>query len=476
MKKLSILYIVFCLACCLLPFAGMTVARTDTTTENKTLASLPELAGEQGINVSFLSELGEYFTDHFAFREALVEADSIISSRVFGVSSADTVLVGKNGWLYYTDTLDDYLGRNLLSDRGIFNVANNLRQVQEYVNGMGSHFLLTVAPNKNSLYGENMPYYEQYKISEESNMSRLNIWLEKLDINYLDLFERFRDQDETLYFKRDSHWNNKGALMVYNGMMDSLQLFHDSYEDVSEIQRENYIGDLNSMIYPLNAVPENDYYYDIVQQYEYITPTESVEEAWIQTANQQAEGSLLMYRDSFGNSLLPFAANVFGTAWFSKMVPYNLQMHLEQYQPETVVIEKVERNLDEFACQPPIFQGARVMFSSEPETIQTETTLEISEPEANLMYWQVSGELDVSVVQEDTHVYVRILDGGEETVYEAFTISTEQSDNSYVLYLKKDSLFGEAVTAEVIVENSGDYQNILSKTIALSKIYGMEIE
>ena len=480
MKKISVCYVVLCLTLCLIPFVGMAVARTDTTTENKTLASLPEFVDGRKINMQYLSELGEYFTDHFAFRQNLVAADSLMSSRIFGISSVDTVLVGADGWLYYTDTLDDYLGRNLLSERGIFNAANNLRQMQDYVRSMGSSFLLTVAPNKNSLYGEHMPYYEQYKVSSESNIARLAVWLERLDVSYLDLFEMFEEQEEVLYFKRDSHWNNQGARMVYNGMMDQLGLPHDSYANVSSEQREDYIGDLNSMIYPLNAVPEKNIYYDMARNYEYVTPTQSVEEAWIQTVNQQAEGSLFMYRDSFGNSLLPFAANAFGTAWFSKMVPYNLQMHLEQYRPETVIVEKVERNLDEFAFQPPILQGMQAELSAELEVNRmeavTKTTLEVSETEANRMYWQFAGKLDPSVVGEDTRVYICLTNNFGKTVYEAFTVSTEESDNGYVLYLKKENLAQAPVTVEIFVENGGSYTGVYRQDVDISEIPAADLE
>ena len=38
----------------------------------------------------------------------------------------------------------------------------------------------------------------------------------------------------------------------------------------------------------------------------------------------QKDGSMLMYRDSFGESLLPFVADEIGQGYFSRLVPYNL--------------------------------------------------------------------------------------------------------------------------------------------------------
>ena len=43
MKKIEyIIFVVACFVLCVIPFAGMSVAKTETTSENRTLASLPE--------------------------------------------------------------------------------------------------------------------------------------------------------------------------------------------------------------------------------------------------------------------------------------------------------------------------------------------------------------------------------------------------------------------------------------------------
>jgi len=54
--------------------------------------------------------------------------------------------------------------------------------------------------------------------------------------------------------------------------------------------------------------------YVINQTYSYVTPTKSVEEAIIATENDKASDRLYMYRDSFGNALLPYFANAYNEA------------------------------------------------------------------------------------------------------------------------------------------------------------------
>ena len=55
--------------------------------------------------------------------------------------------------------------------------------------------------------------------------------LQEQGVYYADLLSLFRNDNEVLYLKRDSHWNGKGALAAYNCIMDTLEYAHKNYED-----------------------------------------------------------------------------------------------------------------------------------------------------------------------------------------------------------------------------------------------------
>ena len=137
----------------------MAVRPTNVTTENKELSRFPSLRGEEGWNRDYLSDLGTYFEEHFAFRQELVSANSELRSKLVKTSSEKKVVLGQNGWLYYSGTIGDYQGTRLLSERSLFNTAHNLAMMQGMTEALGSEFYYTISPNKNTLYGENMPYY-----------------------------------------------------------------------------------------------------------------------------------------------------------------------------------------------------------------------------------------------------------------------------------------------------------------------------
>ncbi len=455
MKK-KILYLAYTAAVLLImvvPFAGMTVAATNETTENKELAEFPKLRNNGKWNVSFLGELGGYFEEHFAFRQELVAANAMLRGKVLGVSASDQVVVGKDDWLYYAGTLDDYLGENLMSEKGLANAVHNIGLMQQYVESRGSKFIITVAPNKNSVYGDNMP--SNYLRGEENNHSLLAPLLGQAGIHYVDLYHIFESSDEFLYLRGDSHWNNKGALLVCQRLMDALGKEYDASAYSAYEVRKEHIGDLEKMLYSVAVKPEDNVYYDRVPIYAYVNDVEDTEADWIETINPNGQGSLLMYRDSFGNSMLPFLANEFEYGYFSRLVPYNLT-NLDQYRPEYVIVERVERRLSFFAEQPPVMEGP-VRIPESLTAAATDTTVSIKEDGS---WYVIEGTLDPDFTEKDTNVYVSVrTDSGEAVTYEAFRTSAPENagwnDDGYKLYLQKASIPEGTVNIDIIIVNRG---------------------
>ena len=469
-KGFLTVFIAACLVMCLIPFGCMIFARTDTTTENKRLKEFPAVTAKDGaLNTDFLKDMGAYFEDHFAFRQQLVTADAEVQSNVFRVSNVDTVIKGENGWLYYQATLDDYIGKTM-SGRNIRNVAHNLSVMQRYVESKGAKFLFAVAPNKNSLYGENMPYYDRVKAGSVRSHDLLEPKMAEEKIRYLDLFTLFEEQDETLYLKRDSHWNNKGAMLVYNAMLDALGKTHDDFASADVERAEKEYGDLNKMLYPLSAKPEWNYYYTLPQAYRFTSRTTSVEDAWIETENPRAQGTLLMYRDSFGNTLIPILSEAFGKAGYSKLMPYDLAADLDRCRPEYVIVEKVERNLNEYAEDPPVLPAREISLDVPAEQGESAAAVTVEEPESNMTYWLFSGTVDPSAAGEDSEICLRLKTSAGEKTYEVFYTTKDDSDYGFAAYLPKTALTDDSVQAEVIVQTGNTAKTVCSVPLSIPNV------
>ncbi|MGN0475838.1 MAG: hypothetical protein ACI4HM_00715 [Ruminococcus sp.] len=461
MKKKVFLtaFTVVCLLCCAIPFVGMAVIPSNETVGNEQQTTLPSLNNEDGhFNEKYLQQMGDYFSTHYAFRPQIISTDAEIQSNIFGTSNLDSVIVGKNNWLYYSSTLDNYLGRNLMSRRGIFNTKHNLEITQEYLNENNIKFLFTVAPNKNTLYPENMPFYYGKKESTDSNIMNFSSSLKDSKLNYCDLFKTFEGYDEVLYLQQDSHWNNKGALIAYNKILDSIGKTHNDYCNATASRTKNFYGDLGKMLYPSTQKPEYNYEYDINESYSYVTPTKSVEEPIIATQNDEATGRLYMYRDSFGNALLPYFANAYNSAYFTKTFPVNLALEVKIQQSDTVIFEIAERNLIWFAQSPPVIPARELSIPTSTKSVDNNWEVKAEISQVNMQYVSVCGSVDGELCKDDSELIVLVKDkDGNSRAFESFTTSNESSDYCYQAYIPVEYLKPDSVDVSVIIKNGDEY-------------------
>lgn len=346
MKK-NIAYAAFAaliLLLCLIPSLGMLLpSQGGEAGGNQALSRAPSLRDAQGNwNPDYLSQMQDYAGDNFYLRQDMITAWSALNAQALQSSITEDVVLGTDGWLYFADTLPDYAGLTPMTDRELFSAARNLSLISEYCQSQGAAFLFTVAPNKNSLYWSNMPDLTLPSARRPHDAKRLAEALAEQGVAYLDFFALFQDQEETLYFKTDSHWNGKGAALAADEINRALGR-SSGYFDGPFTQSEVHKGDLYDMLYPAGEGLETDQVYGGELSFEYDVPIRSAENLTIMT-HGGGEGSLLMFRDSFGNNLYPYLADSFDAALFSRSMPYRLDL-VSQREADCVVAELVERNL-----------------------------------------------------------------------------------------------------------------------------------
>lgn len=464
MKKGKLIYCILFFAICLCPSLGMLVTKQETSSENRQLSEFPSPKTEEGkINVEWLSQAGDYFQEHFAFRNELVTGNALLHGRFLETSTADGVIQGKNGWLYYKDSLDDYLGQDLLSDRSLFNIAHMLSMTQQALEEKGVNFLFTIAPNKNSLYGDNMPYYDKLKVSDQTNRENLEGWLKTEKVAYADLYQALMEEDEVLYHARDSHWNNKGAALAADVLMDALGKDHDSYEGESYTVRRDYTGDLDTMLYPLASTADDEIYYDKETTYATVEEIQSNFDPRITTVNPVKEGSLVMYRDSFGNALLPYMADAYANAYFSRGIPYQL-MDVETHSADTVIIERAERFLPEMSQFPPVLTAKEISLTEDQELQGSDGAVDVKiKPQG--MTAQLSGRIKEGLLDTDSRIYLKV----NGSVYEAFPMDVKVGenldDNGFCLYLPSELVAADGNDVEILIEKDNKIYNIYQNNI-----------
>ena len=324
------------LALCLTLSVSTMLFGPSSSAANEMLSEKPSIKTEEGkINTEYLAQLQDYVNDRFNLRQYLISADRKLSS-FLGVSGESKVLLGKDGWLFFEETLDDYAGVDPMTNRELFSAASNVALMEEYCRNNGKEFTFVVAPNKNSLYGQYMP--EQFEKSDTSNAKRFHALLDQMEVSYVDLFAAFNAQEEELYFAHDSHWNSKGAALGADLINEAFGIESSYFEgDFSyEVAHE---GDLYSMVYPSIQDTEMDGQYGGQLEYTFKGLATRPDAIRLRTESN-GSGKLLCYRDSFGMLLFPYLSDTYKSATFSRIVAYDLTESADY-----VVVELVERNL-----------------------------------------------------------------------------------------------------------------------------------
>ncbi len=134
MKKriVSLLFTVIFLLACLTPAAGLVLTGGAKAGANEVLAAKPALTKRDGsINARFLNDLSDYVGDRFSLRQEAVTAWAGLNAKLFHRSVTDSVLLGRDGWLYYAPTLEDYTRARPMTERELWCAGRTLYLLQE---------------------------------------------------------------------------------------------------------------------------------------------------------------------------------------------------------------------------------------------------------------------------------------------------------------------------------------------------------
>ena len=140
---------------------------------------------------------------------------------------ARDVYVGKDGWLFYTDSIDNYLGNDLYADTMLRRIAKQMQGRADWCEENGITFYFMIAPNKNTIYPEkmmsSMKEGEQKRIDQVYDYLRENTTVKCIDVRDALIAEKNANPMVDLYYPLDTHWNNHGGFIAYQTIMDTIK-------------------------------------------------------------------------------------------------------------------------------------------------------------------------------------------------------------------------------------------------------------
>ena len=106
-KTLSLIFTAVFLAVCLVPGLGLLITGGSDAAANEILPAAPVLSADGTFNSDVLSDTAAYVDGRFSLRLECITAWAKLNAALFHSSTAENVLIGSDGWLFYAPTLDD---------------------------------------------------------------------------------------------------------------------------------------------------------------------------------------------------------------------------------------------------------------------------------------------------------------------------------------------------------------------------------
>lgn len=322
--------------------------------ENRTLAERPAFDAAQP--EAFPAQYEAYLDDHIPFKQQLVGIYSSILYHCFHQSTDEAVLLGRDGWLFYDsvkkgdgDTMRDYTGEELYSDAESAAAVESVRTLWETCQAHDIPFAFLAPPNKSNIYGEYLP--EGYTRAQTQRMDALAAQFAQSGLPFLypKALLLAHKEGQPLYYKLDSHWNERGAYLAYRELYALLNgETLPPLDALSAVQETIGKGDLSKMA---QISGMHDTLYTVGYRPE-LTGTAAKESLsrdpfdFILRREGAAERTVLILRDSYAIALLPFLQKDYATLVSLRYSPVlDLETLIDQYHPDAVLLELVERNM-----------------------------------------------------------------------------------------------------------------------------------
>jgi len=345
---------------------------TQSLTENRELAGLPERPSSWQQTQEWPSQFDSFVADHFGGREELVRAYNLLHIKA-GVSPIERALVGREGWLYLEQTYLGEANRGALpmDEAQMDALIDSFEQRRRYLEAQGRAFIVMPAPDKNSVFPEYLPRSLK-KIGPSRFMQFLDA-ARAADIPMVDVLgalETAKNAGEAIYFKTDSHWNCRGAWFAYQELMRTLR--ENGYAGGTVLQESDmefispspgYRTDIvNNLLNLYGLVEEPFSYLCRVRDAPEITamnpadgtpldyaywPPPGREHRVYRRTQPRDHSRVLVYRDSYANAMLRFLVHSFDEVIYAAPAAHLGfdPEDVKKYDPDLVIYEFVERAL-----------------------------------------------------------------------------------------------------------------------------------
>ena len=336
--------------------------------ENRYLAETPELSWDNILSGKFQDGLEDYLRDQVCFRDGWITVKTGIQ-KACGDTDIGGAYVGKDGYDFEKITPEDVDEKQV--DRNIKAVEDYFMTASETIDKQKLSFLLV--PTSGLVMQEKLPknarLFDQAKYIDQVQKAMK-------DYNFVDVRDTLMDHNEEyIYYKTDHHWTSAGACLAYDVWSERTGGEAETEDGlVKNVVSDKFRGSLYSKILDADSAYDEIWTYglqkddafgskdctvtiDEKQQLDSIYDDEKLQEkdkyayflsgnyGQVHIQNQKAASkakgkNILIIKDSFANSFVPFATQDYENIYMVDLRYYNgdMKSYLQEHNITDVLV------------------------------------------------------------------------------------------------------------------------------------------
>ncbi len=170
----------------------------------------------------YFQKVEEYVNQNFGFRPLYIRFRNQLDFTFFGKAHANSVIVGKENYLFEENYIKAYYGLDFIGQDSINKKVAQIKYVQQRLEEKGKLFFIVLATGKASFYPEYIPDKYGKKVGTNNYEAFTNAFNSN-GINYIDFNNYFIKQknksEHVLYPKTGIHWSQYTMYKALDSML-----------------------------------------------------------------------------------------------------------------------------------------------------------------------------------------------------------------------------------------------------------------
>ena len=301
------------------------------------------------VNGSFQEEYEEYVNDQFPLRNQWISIKSL-NEYLLGKIENNGIIYGENKWLF-----EKFTSLNKVK------LSNNINAINQFSKKYDKSVSVMIVPNSYEIYNEDLPR-GLYQIEQEKIIK--DLYSNLIYSNNINLLDKFKDEKNNyIYYKTDHHWTTYGAYLAYCSFIESIGMkpinlnyynsneingFYGSYfskakpfnissdiikyYDFEDLEMNILGGEVYNSIYDFSKINSRDKYSMFIRGNNALTI--------INNKNLKNGKKILVIKDSFANSLVPFLTQNFEEVHIIDLRSFNIKIsnYMEENDFDNILV------------------------------------------------------------------------------------------------------------------------------------------